>query len=268
MRDLRDFGEVDCSSLGEHDAELGCGVAEQRETGADNLPFIFGVAGGGQFHNAGECGFETGDGVEAGYQVEDFVLLAFAVGGEAVANVDLFAECGAAGEQQFCEAEVCVSRFFKSVRRELGARKFSELGQLKVKLVAGLCAGEARQFQRLLAGSGNLIEELIEGGQRRADNVGERAFKALAEPVLIWVFVIRFALEQKGVHPAIALGEHFNELIFQLLPVVVAPQEQCFDGCVQGRIGPTDLLQGMAGGAAIEIDGMVGNVEAAAQAGE
>ena len=205
-------------------------MAEQREAGADDLPFIFGVVGGGQFQNIGESGFEAGDGLEAGYQVEDFVLLAFAVGGESVANVDLFAECGAAGEQQFCETGVCELRFFKNAGVERGARKFGELGQLKVKLVAGLCASETRQLERFLAGSGNLVEEVVEGGERCADGVGEGAFEALAKQVWIWIFRILLTIEEEVVHPAIAVGEHFDELIFQLLPVVVAPEEQRLDG--------------------------------------
>ena len=46
--DLRDFNVVDCAGFGKDDAELAGGVAEQGETGADDLPVFVGVAGGGQ----------------------------------------------------------------------------------------------------------------------------------------------------------------------------------------------------------------------------
>ena len=44
-RDLRDLDEVHRASLGEDDVQLAGGVAQQREAGAHDLPFLFGIAG-------------------------------------------------------------------------------------------------------------------------------------------------------------------------------------------------------------------------------
>ena len=66
LGDLGDFDEVDLGGLGKDDLELRGGVAQKRETGADDLPVVFGVAGWGQGADAGERGFEAGDGGEAG----------------------------------------------------------------------------------------------------------------------------------------------------------------------------------------------------------
>ena len=59
--DLRDLSVVDGAGFSEDDAELGGGVAEERETGADDLPVFVGVAGGRQGADGGESGFEVGD---------------------------------------------------------------------------------------------------------------------------------------------------------------------------------------------------------------
>ena len=100
LSDLRHFNEVHRAGLGKDDLELGGGVAEQGEAGADDLPFVLGIAGRGQIADGGEHGFETGDCVEAGNEVEDLGLLALPVGGEAEALVHLPAEGAVADEQQ------------------------------------------------------------------------------------------------------------------------------------------------------------------------
>ena len=79
---------------------------------------------------------------------------------------------------------------------------------------------------------------------------------------------IRLALEDKAVHPAVAVAEHFDQQLFHLLPVVVAPQQQFFDGRAEGRVCLGRFSQRFAGGAAIEFVGLLGDVQAAAQAGE
>src|ERR1035438_10418466 len=69
-------------------------------------------------------------------------------------------------------------------------------------------------------------------------------------------------------HPAVAPGEHFDKLAFHLLPIVVAPQEQRFDGLAEDWVGLADRLKRLAGGAAVEVVGLIGDAEAAAEAGE
>jgi len=70
------------------------------------------------------------------------------------------------------------------------------------------------------------------------------------------------------VHPAVADGEHLDEEVFSVLPVVVAPLEEGRDGLAKVWIGMVDLLEGLASSAAVEIGGLVSDREAAAEAGE
>ena len=58
--DLGDFNVVDGAGFSKDDAELAGGVAEQGETGADDLPVFVGVAGRGQGADGGEGGFRQG----------------------------------------------------------------------------------------------------------------------------------------------------------------------------------------------------------------
>ena len=69
-------------------------------------------------------------------------------------------------------------------------------------------------------------------------------------------------------HPAVAVAEHLDELVFDLPPVVVAPEEERFDGRAERGVGLPDLLERAARGAAVEFGGLRGDVEAAAEAGE
>ena len=69
-------------------------------------------------------------------------------------------------------------------------------------------------------------------------------------------------------HPAVAVLEHFDELGFHLLPVVVAPQEERLDGGAQGWIGAVNLFECLAGGAAVEFGGLFVDAEPVAEAGE
>ncbi len=66
-------------------------------------------------------------------------------------------------------------------------------------------------------------------------------------------------------HPAVALAEHFDEQVLHLLPVVVTPQQQGFDSFAQDLIGLADFLEGLAGCAAIEFVGLLGDAQAAAE---
>ena len=79
---------------------------------------------------------------------------------------------------------------------------------------------------------------------------------------------ILLAFEDEVVHPAVTALEHFNELVFHLLPVVITPKEESFNGCAEGWVGAVDLLERLAGGAAIELVGLVVDAETVAEAGE
>ena len=132
-----------------------------------------------------------------------------------------------------------------------------------MELAAGLRAGEAGQLQGLFAGLRDLAEELAERCERFTDRIRKGTFQPLAERI-----PVRLAHEEEVVHPAVAALEHFDQLVFQFLPVVVAPEEQILDGLAQERIGLPDSFEGLAGGAAVEIVGLLGNGEAAAETGE
>ncbi len=69
-------------------------------------------------------------------------------------------------------------------------------------------------------------------------------------------------------HPAVAGAEHLHKLGFELLPIVVAPKEQGLDGCGEIRFGRVELLQCLAGGAAVKLVGLFGDGQSAAEAGE
>ena len=81
-------------------------------------------------------------------------------------------------------------------------------------------------------------------------------------------FPILIAVEHELAHPAIALLEHRHQLVFEILPTVVAPEKQIFDGLTQRRVFFIDPFERPACGAAIELGWLLGDVEAAAEAGE
>ena len=145
---------------------------------------------------------------------------------------------------------------------EIG-REIGELGEGLKAIGGALLAGEAGEGEGFVAGAGDLVEELAEIGERLLDGSREGAFEALAEgiPVLL-------AFEDEVVHPAVAALEHLDELVFHLLPVVVAPKKKSFDGGAEGWVGAVDLLERLAGGAAIELFGLVVDAESVAEAGE
>ena len=124
-------------------------------------------------------------------------------------------------------------------------------------------AGEAGELQSFFAGTGELVEKAADLVESVADCVGEGALEVGAEGVPVGVVA-----ENEGLHPAVALGEHFYELIFQILPVVVAPVEERFDGCGDGGARAGYFFEGAAGGAAVEVVGLLGDGKAAAEAGE
>ena len=88
LGDLCDLDEIDGAGFGKDDLELGGGVAQKGEAGADDLPFVVGVAEGRQAADRGEVGFEVGNGLEAVNEGEEAVLFGLAVGRKAEAFVD------------------------------------------------------------------------------------------------------------------------------------------------------------------------------------
>ena len=88
-----------------------------------------------------------------------------------------------------------------------------------MQLAAALLAGKPRQFQRLIARAGNLVEKLAQLDQRAANGLRKGPLQPLAQRL-----PIRLALQDKAVHPAVAALEHLDQKLFHLLPAVVAPQ--------------------------------------------
>jgi len=58
--DLGDFDVVDGAGFSEDDAELAGGVAEEGETGADDLPVFVGIAGRGKVRTAARADSRAG----------------------------------------------------------------------------------------------------------------------------------------------------------------------------------------------------------------
>jgi hypothetical protein len=261
--DLGDFNVVDRAGLGEDDAELGGGVAEEGEAGTDDLPVVVGVMGGRQGAGGGEGGLEAGDFGESVDEVEEPGFFGLAVGGEAEALVGGFAEVAAQGEEEVGEALIGGLGFFSGSKLMEVGGEIGELGEGLEEGVCALLAGEAGEGEGFVACAGDLIEELAELEEGLVDGFGEGAFEAFAEGV-----PILFALKDEAVHPAVAALEHFDEEVFHLGPIVVAPEEEGFDGGAEGEVGGVDLLEGLAGGAAVEVVGLVVDAEAVAESGE
>ena len=87
LGDLGDLGEVDGGGFCEDDFELGGGVAEQGETGAEDGPVVVGVAKWREGTDGSKGGFEAGDGGEIGDGVSAFAL---------------FQACGRRESRDFC----------------------------------------------------------------------------------------------------------------------------------------------------------------------
>ena len=69
-------------------------------------------------------------------------------------------------------------------------------------------------------------------------------------------------------HPAVALAEHLDEKLFQLLPVVVAPEEKVLDGVAEfGMFGIAELLEGGARSTAVEFSRSFVDLQIVADAG-
>ena len=92
LGDLCDFDEVDRAGFGKDHLELGGGVAQESETGADDLPFVFGVAERGEAADRGEGGFKAGDCIQLCDQGPKPYFTRFSARGgrEATMNVETF----------------------------------------------------------------------------------------------------------------------------------------------------------------------------------
>src|SRR5579872_2736401 len=76
------------------------------------------------------------------------------------------------------------------------------------------------------------------------------------------------ACENEVVHPAIAFAEHLDEEFFELKPVVIAPEEEFFDGGSQLRVISGDLLEGSPSRATVGLRRLFINAEVASEASE
>ena len=90
LGDLGDLNEIDGGGFSEDDFELGGGVAEEGETGADDLPVLFGVAERREGADGGEGGLEGWGGGEASDERSEagFACAAQGCGRESVGNAE------------------------------------------------------------------------------------------------------------------------------------------------------------------------------------
>ena len=89
-----------------------------------------------------------------------------------------------------------------------------------MKRAAALFTCKARQLMRLFERTGSLFEEQVKSSQKNANLARERPLQLLAQGV-----PVRIAVKEVLVHPLIAPGEHGHDLVFKILPTVVAPQQ-------------------------------------------
>ena len=82
LGDLGNLDKVDGRRLRENDLELASGVAQQRETGAYNLPVVVGVTGGRQIADRGQGGFKAGNASQVVNEGKNPRLLRLAIGGK------------------------------------------------------------------------------------------------------------------------------------------------------------------------------------------
>ncbi len=140
---------------------------------------------------------------------------------------------------------------------------FNRFGQFPGRVWPRLFAGKPRQFQRFASGFRNLVEKLTHPDDRGAHPMRKRPLETLPKRV-----PIRLALQNKVPHPAVAALEHLNQQLFHLLPAVVAPQQQLFDGRAELRAGLVDFPESFAGCSSIGLIGLFANLQASAEARE
>ena len=167
---------------------------------------------------------------------------------------------------------MCLQKF-REQRKKLASRvdsigkwrggNFDRFGQSPGRVRSRLFAGKPSQFQRFVTRSRNLVEKLAQPDECGAHSICKRALQTFAERI-----PIRLTLQHKVVHPAVAALEHFDQQFFHLLPAVVAPQQQLFDGRAERRADLVDFPEGFASGAAIEFVRLLGDLQASAEAGE
>ena len=111
LRDLCDFNEVGLARFRKDDAQLARGVAQENETGPDDLPVAVGVARGRQIVNGRESGFERGLFGKSRNQSSQAALFLLGAGGESVPLIDFLAEASAC-KKQIGQAPVRAMRLF------------------------------------------------------------------------------------------------------------------------------------------------------------
>ena len=145
--------------------------------------------------------------------------------------------------------------------RDLG--DFNEVGSSSFRKDNTKLGGSVAQHREAGADDGPLRVGVMGQGGIAGIGARERTLEALTERRPIGVTV-----ENKVVHPAIAVLEHIDELVLSFLPVVIAPRQKSRDGRAQRRVLASDLLESAPSGAAVELVRLRGDVEAAAETGE
>src|SRR5580693_7278754 len=119
---------------------------------------------------------------------------------------ELLAEIAIAGQQQVCEAEICITGIFKSDAVLMRAeREIGEFCQFPIAIACTLGTGKLRQLECFIASVGYLAEKWrqpVEGG---AHSVDEWSLEPFANGV-----PIRCVAQHKLVHPSIALAKHLG----------------------------------------------------------
>jgi len=146
------------------------------KAGADDLPFIFGVVGRREFQNNWARAVSR-----PGMALERLISRGFC-------SSRVWRSRGIRGERltclrnaeppvssSFARTGVCASCASSRIRSGTGRKEIGELGQLKVKLVARIVRKAERAPARAhsLAAPGTWLKEVVEGGERCADGVGD-----------------------------------------------------------------------------------------------
>src|SRR5260221_9561469 len=159
---------------------------------------------------------------------------------------------------------MCVAGLFELLDFiEIVFGKVGQFGERLEESRRALLAGESCEGEGCVAGAGDMVKEMRYLGECLLNHLGERALEIFAEG-----FPVLFALEDEVAHPAVAILEHLDELVFHLMPVVVSPEEESLDSFAESYIVAVDLFERLAGGAAVEFVGLLVDAESIAETGE
>ena len=150
-------------------------------------------------------------------------------------------------------------------RRLKGADgEISEFRKIAVERAAALLAGKSCQFVRFFEFPWRFDRRAAQARPRPCESRAQTGRSSCSRKAS----QSGVAIEKGLVHPLVALFEHVDELVFEIGPIVVAPQKQCFDGSAQSRIVFSDLLDSAACGAAIKFLRLLVDFQASAESGE